>query len=47
MRHKHQRARHSLTLGNTGQFVIHGGSLDPPLEAALPWLTPIVRRRAA
>jgi signal transduction histidine kinase len=39
--------RHSLPLGSTGQFVIHGGSLDPPLQAALPRLTAIVRRRAA
>jgi signal transduction histidine kinase len=37
----------SLPLGSTGQFVVHGGALDPRLRAALPRLTPIVRRRAA
>jgi signal transduction histidine kinase len=39
--------RHSLPLGSTGQFVIHGGGLVPSLQSALPRLTPIVRRRAA
>jgi signal transduction histidine kinase len=39
--------RHSLPLANTGQFVVHGGSVDPRLRSALLSLAPIVRRRAA
>src|SRR6266567_6203030 len=39
--------RHSLPIGSSGLFVLHGGSLDPRLQSALPSLTPIARRRAA
>ena len=39
--------RKSMPLGRTGQFVIHGARLDPPIRAALARLTPIVRRRSA
>ena len=39
--------RHSLPIGSSGLFVLHGGSLDPRLQSALASLTPIARRRAA
>jgi signal transduction histidine kinase len=39
--------RCSVPLGATGVFVLHGGSLDPRVEAALLSLAPIIRRRAA
>ena len=39
--------RHSLPLGSTGLFALHGGGLDLRLQSALVSLAPIVRRRAA
>jgi signal transduction histidine kinase len=39
--------RHSLPLGSTGLFVLHGGGLDPRLQSVLASLTSIVRRRMA
>ena len=38
---------HSLPLGPTGVFVVHGGPLDRQVESALISLAPIIRRRAA
>jgi signal transduction histidine kinase len=40
-------SRENLPLGSAGVFVLHGGRLEPQVEAALMCLTPIVRRRAA
>ena len=39
--------RHNLPQGPAGVLVLHGGRLDPNVEFALSYLSPILRRRAA